>query len=650
MVFTGIRGRDGGTVSPLEIPEGLAQEVVNIDLDGTGLGRKRRGHAQVTTTNNFPAGTQTSLLLHIPGADASAAEIWGLASNVSTIARMPVSTGTWSSALTVKDAITSSVANAQGVSFNGKFYLAYDSAADRLHVWDGSTVRRVGLAAPAAPTVANTGAGAYAATQRWYQQSYRIKSGSTVIAESERSASVAFTPSGAGTAARVTKAASTSESETHWVLWGSETSTSGPFYEIAETAVGTTTYDDSAAPSTYDNGTAAQTAGTFTVPTSARYILNDGGNRLLLAGAYETGGYTSRVWYTPVLGSLARGDDERIPTNNYLDLEENDGGAITGLAGPLNGQPIVFKERQIWRLVPTGDTTAPYQPRVISKAIGCINARSIAMGEDEAGQPALYFASQTGVYRLGANGLQDLSHNIADLWQNRDTTTAFGGWYGLRRQYWLCLRNAASTTVRMRFHAQLGRPDGAGRVIGGWVTDEATTFVTAGIGMAMIPHSPGLTAGAGAGGLTIPDVSIPRPHILTSAAFINRADDTALDGSSGVYHAYVQVPPQTPAGIGVKVRTGPPVLLGKSFAGEPNITVWQLRNGEAASAARKATGALTLAISRLRVCEQGGGTDDSEMVGFRVGDDTDLTSVTSAVWTIDALIVSWEPAEDLAKL
>ena len=35
----------------------------------------------------------------------------------------------------------------QGVGMNGKFFLAYDSNVNRLHVWDGTSVRRVGLGA-----------------------------------------------------------------------------------------------------------------------------------------------------------------------------------------------------------------------------------------------------------------------------------------------------------------------------------------------------------------------------------------------------------------------------------------------------------------------------------------------------------------------
>lgn len=638
MVFRGLRGRDGSTVTTLEIPQGLAVEVLNMDLDGSGLGKKRRGSTAITFNNSFPASdTLGQIRVHYPSADQTVAQIWGFGTG-GTVAYAPVNTPTWTSAITVKDSIAAwdSDVLSRCVSFNGKFIIPFNSAADRMHVYEATTgaVRRMGLAAPsAAPTVANTGSGTYAATQRWYQQSYRIKNGTKVLAEGERSASVAFTPSGSGTAARVTKAASISESETHWVLWASETGTDGPFYELAETAVGTTTYDDSTAPSAYDNGTAAQPAGTFTVPTSAKYVLNDGGNRLLFAGSFEDG-FTSRVWYTPALGSLGRGDDERIPNTTdvqyWFDLQEYDGGAITGLAGPINGQNIVFKERQMWRLVPTGDVDAPYVPKMISPAVGCIDHRSIAMGEDESGNPALYFSSAGGPYRFGANGLQYLGRDIEDIWTNiADQPEVWGAFYPYRHQYYLYVEHLTLTTfTRLRFHARLGRPDETGAIRGGWVRDAGTTVITAMKSLEMIPYSPNLTGA---------ENDLFRPHVLRSGAVV-RLDTTlsesqgSQDANSATFQAYVELGPQAPAGLGRLVSTGAPLLFGAA-SGTVTITVTQLKDFSAET--RATTGSLTTTRGAV-ICDSAGGLEGCTVVAFRVGNATATSEVN---FTLDALIV-----------
>ena len=642
LVIRGVRGRDGGTVAPLDIPQGLMAEVLNMELDGTGIGTKRAGSVEWSHSSGFPSGTPLNIFYYSLNAFPINAYLLGI--STATIGRTTVNGGTWAS-LTLTDAVTGTAATimlAGCTSFNGKAFIWYDTAVDRMHVLDidrtSTTVRRMGLAAPgAAPTVADGGgAGAYAATQRWYQQSYRTKSGSTVVAEGERSASVAFTPSGANLNATVTKAATISEGETHWVLWASETGTSGPFYELAETVVGTTTYADTTAPADYDNGTAAQEAGTFSTLPSAKYVINDGANRLLLAGAFESGVPTSRVWFTPALGSLSRGDDERYvntaSVKHYIDLEENEGGGITGLGGPLNGHPIVFKERQIWRLIPTGDVNAPYFPQAISKELGCINHRSIAMGQDETGAPALYFAGRHSVYRLGANGIQDIGFDVKDLFDAfTSSDDAFGVYYPWRQQYWLHLKPTNADTVRARFHVRQAFRDDKGRIRGGWVKDSSTLVTT-------------ITAAATFSWSDDPATPQPRvkPYFISSAGEVYYGDSGAQDNSAN-FQAYVETPPMTPAGVGVMARMGVPVLVGKSSTGTPTITAAQLKNYSAET--RNCTA--ELATTRSHVKTESGGLDDSHTVAYRIGDGS---AQNSGQFVLDALIVAWQPSGEFAEL
>src|SRR4029434_3842198 len=73
-----------------------------------------------------------------------------------------------------------------GVGMNGKFFLAYDSDVNRLHVWDGSTVRRVGLAPAGTPTAPPTG-GVGTTITRSYRQRNVVMTGAVVVRRSEPS-------------------------------------------------------------------------------------------------------------------------------------------------------------------------------------------------------------------------------------------------------------------------------------------------------------------------------------------------------------------------------------------------------------------------------------------------------------------------------
>lgn len=106
------------------------------------------------------------------------------------------------------------------------------------------------LGTPAAPTVANTGSGSYAATLRYYKAQFAQLSGTSIAAISNFGASVSFTPSGSGTHARVTKPASPGATETHWRVLGSADDVT--FVAISAWIVlATTTYDDNVAPGSY---------------------------------------------------------------------------------------------------------------------------------------------------------------------------------------------------------------------------------------------------------------------------------------------------------------------------------------------------------------------------------------------------------------
>jgi len=491
---------------PDQIGPGQLPDLRNLEYRRTrGLKRRRGSTLNLTNaTSVFAASSSVvSLFRHTPGQSETSMELWGM-SNDTTPELGRVAAGAAWAAVALGDAI-SAAADAwycRGVSFNGKLFLFYNSAVDRLHVWDGTSVRRAGLATPAAPTVANTGAGAYSAVLRYYKVAYLSVDGVGNRVFSPLSPSVSFTPSGAGTAARVTRPALLSEHETNWYLFGSLDDVN--YYLIDNIASGTSTYDDSNAPSDYPtlsptNAGFPTGSDYFTTPISAKFGLVDKA-QLLLAGSHETTGLSSTVYYTPALNTtgFTVADDERIPSTNRIDVEPQLGGGITGLGGPIGGAPMVFKLGRSYLLNPTNDPTLPYVPQLLSDSVGCVSYQGIVLAEDETGAPALYWPARRGYYRYGAGGLEFLGKDLEDLWATVNLSATYGitaTYHADAGQIWVFLPTGSDNTpsVLIKFHVELGRRDGKGQVRGGWTRDDGNLATSAAV--CMFSSSPAATMG-----------------------------------------------------------------------------------------------------------------------------------------------------------
>lgn len=423
LVIDDLRGGRNGGDPFLSLKANQVVEARNVDYYHTRLGRKRGGASDLSLTfsSNGPfADSINALIRHVPGTDDSAAELWAV-DGTNQIGRLAGAT-TWTEP-TLKDAQTGNSWDTYGASLNGKLFLAYKSAQNRLHVWDGSTVRRTGINPGSnAPTVGNTGSGSYAAVLRYYRVRFIEVAGGIVVRRSEPTPSVSFTPSGTGTAARVTQPTVPSEGETHWEVEVSLDNIT--FYTLSASfsgniAIGTTTYDDSVATTLYSTAATAKATGTFTLQKSYKFLAADQ-SRLLGYGSWTSTDKQNRVEFSAVFASLDVGDTERVDTTlgYYVDLDESDSGAATGIVGPCWGNFYAFKFRQMWELSPTGDPYRPYRAVCISKTIGCVAPKTLTIGEDPQGNPALYFLSERGPYRYGVRGLEYIGHEIEDVTQS----------------------------------------------------------------------------------------------------------------------------------------------------------------------------------------------------------------------------------------
>ena len=145
------------------------------------------------------------------------------------------------------------------------------------------------------------------------------------------------------------------------------------------------------------NGADAEThewkATTGEVPKKAKYLTYFS-ERLWCAEG-------SRLWYSGITGSSP--DPMNWATENYVDLEPNDGQEITGI-GAVGAYLIVFKARK---------TYAVYDPvtaanRQINNQVGCVAPRSIV----QTPIGLLFLSEDQGVCKTDGNTVVPLSDNI----------------------------------------------------------------------------------------------------------------------------------------------------------------------------------------------------------------------------------------------
>ena len=479
-----IQGRNGSD-STFLIPDRQCLEAFNIDWFQSSLARKRGGADKLALTGGTAfAGGAVSMARHVPGFDQTAAEMWAL--DGSMLFHRLAGSASWADP-TVLDACTGSPQEAAFQSFNGKLYIAYKSAHNRLHLWDGSTLRRVGLDTPSTLTTFVPAAGAVTDTRKYRMAWTKQVSGVTVLRSNLSVASISTAL--AGQQLNITRNAPPGEGETHWELYAASTSSSFGDYRLLSTQlVAVTNVNDNNAtlPSTVSPADGANTP-----PPSARYLAADDG-RVIMAGAYEAVTNAenamvpkaNRVWWTSILGASDVGDDERISNtgtiNNYADLEE----AITGLSQPMQvissaasslerGSFYVFSFDSQWKFIQTGTASSPYLKFRVTGGGGCIHHKSIVTAIDVNGNPAIYWVSKTGPMRISTSGQEFLGEDLIDLWPrvNLDATIpAHSLYHAELRQVWMyvALDGSNYPNFRIVFDTRLGRVTQTDGVRYGW--------------------------------------------------------------------------------------------------------------------------------------------------------------------------------------
>jgi len=567
LVVADLRGGRNGTDPPLMLREptesfqGSAKtgtgEVVaayNVDWYNATFAHKRHG-ASLQSIGSPLVGNISFLGRHVPSTDETVAELW-MADDSSPPVVAHLVPGPNIVAVSMKDPVTGGPWDLMGASIHGKYMLAYDSGVPRLHCWDGTSVRRTGLHGPADPfTITDSGSGTYPPQFRAYRWRVITKSGSVVVRRSEYNFGQGIFPSGTGSGVTITTPAPPNEGETDWELEGSPDGIN--YFLIQTLPLATVSYTDTTAPGQYSTFPLSPTTGTYALQKSYRYIAIDQ-NRVLGWGSFTPTDPQHRLEFSAAGGSSNITDEERVPLANYIDLDEADSGPPTGLIGPVFGAFYVFKYRQVWKLVATGNVNQPYSVYPISKVIGALNQQSIRLAEDASGNPAIYFLSTRGPYRLGLQGLEYLGHQIEDLWlgptQRMNLAApipAHAVYHSDVRQvwFWFAVGNQTEPSLKVMFDV----------VRSSWALHQGAS--TRARCSAMYANTWGATMSR--------DL---KPYVgsndLPASPKVLKCDDQTVTGdASEAYRAYVLTKPYLLGGLGAYCTVGQGMLVAESASG-----------------------------------------------------------------------------------
>lgn len=540
-----LRGGLNSTDTPTALAPDQCTVATNVEWITSQLGERRKGTDAISLPASITAHDRVTFLhRHVPGTDETAAELYVLGVTGTASSTLARKTTSWSD-VTVGDAVLlTGFAQYQwaAVSLHGKLFLAYDSSVDRLHVLDAgsTTLRRSGLAEPAAPTGANDGGVGTFDTTRYYRVRYTVQASSVTIRRSEPSDVLTFAPNGNDTGITVTKPASISENETHWELEASLDNAN--FYVLATTVVGTTTVTDTTDATTGYAQTyeLSENVGDYALFPSVRYLIADE-DRLVGGGSWEDTALSSRVLWSPVYKANGAGNDERWETDTdpWADLDALDGGPLTGLATAVSGEVFAFKYQRIFKLIRTSLRLRAYDIVCLTKARGAVHG-SVVSGVDQLGRPCVYFLDpEVGPCRAGAGGLLQCGKDIYTTWRtaNLDATKVVCSslFYPKTGQVIWNLATSSSNVpdLSLVLHTSLMRETDDG-LRGGWATWNGTRAK----GLAMCLFAANIDAG-------VARVRTLVPFIATEGLGLVHQCDTANNDDGTAYAARLVTKPIT---------------------------------------------------------------------------------------------------------
>lgn len=545
LTIANLKGGQNDTDPESELKDDECVLAQNVEFFYSACGERRLGCGPLDITGSHLDDEDTMVYLtQWPfDNDILDQQIFAVSATPSTSATVVVRTnGVWSE-ITPGDALNTSIPaiyNIDTEALNTKLFVAYRSAVDRLHVWDGTNLRRAGLAEPDPPTVMDTAvAGTYTGV-RYFRIRLARLSGTTVVSMSEPSTTVTFTPNGSFNGAVITQPVSlpSGENPTHWIV---EASTDGSlFYQIETIIIATTSYTDTTA---FADGYASQgplspQIGDFDVIPSFKYLAVDG-DRLVMGGHFTDTTLMSTIAWTPAANDPEGANDERLPldVDNTKNLDNTSGGPLTGICSSDLGTWYAFKFQSIYRMMRTGDVDNAYDVICMSKTRGAIEG-SICAGYTEDGASCVYFLDPfMGPSRVGSFGIQCIV-GLRGTWGRvnlqASALVARGCFYPYKQQmhWWLAVDGNDRPNFKIISQVSELRPAGGDSVGRGWSI--ATGTIGAATTAALITEVVSIDG--------VSQIS-QRPFIgMAEPNFIQRCD-TEDDDAGDTYQAMVITKP-----------------------------------------------------------------------------------------------------------
>lgn len=254
---------------------------------------------------------------------------------------------------------------------------------------------------------------------------------------------------------------------------------------MEQTAAGGTAQDYSKV------GTLSEAVGAYLTIGAAEFLAVDG-DRLVYAGHYTDASLKSTVGWSPVGSDPGVGNAERAPIvttggtpiTTTQDLDNYDGGPLTGIVASTFGTWYGFKHQHIYSAVRTRDNTYAYDINLVTGSRGAIRG-SIIKASDARGNSVIYFLDPfVGPCQITNGGVVSTIHGITKrTWPrvNLKATSVVtcGAYYPTKQQViWMIAVDGGNTpTLGIKIQTNELKVDDEGYLRGGisLITGKAAT-------------------------------------------------------------------------------------------------------------------------------------------------------------------------------
>lgn len=228
-------------------------------------------------------------------------------------------------------------------------------------------------------------------------------------------------------------------------------------------------------------GVLSAAVGAYLNIPSARYLAVDG-DRLIYGGHQTDVTLMSTVGWTPPKNDPGVGNSQRAPIvdiggtdiNTTADLDNYDGGVLTGLAASTYGTWYAFKWQRIYSAVRTRDEVRAYDIDTVSTTRGALPG-SVVRAAAHDGSTTIYFLDPfIGPCKLGTGGVVTAIRGLRTTWRRINTKATkvicCGVFYPFKEQvkWWISVDGGNTPTLELVLQTSELKAAEDGQLGGGW--------------------------------------------------------------------------------------------------------------------------------------------------------------------------------------